>query len=58
MLPILRRAVEEGIAYGWRKAHKHTDKPSEDAIREAIEDAVMSEICEVFIIDEDDSANG
>lgn len=45
---IIDRAVEEGVAYGYRRAHKHTDKPSEQAIREQIKQAVMNELSEVI----------
>lgn len=44
---ILSRAVEEGIVYGWNRAHKHTDAPGEEAIKDEMERAVMNEICEV-----------
>jgi hypothetical protein len=44
---VLARAVEEGVAYGWNRAHKHTDTPSAEAIKEEIENAVMNEISEV-----------
>jgi hypothetical protein len=49
---ILARAVEEGVAAGWRRAHKHTAKPPEDHVRAAIEEAVLGEIAEVFTFDE------
>lgn len=52
--PVLERAVEEGIAAGWRRAHKHTDKPAPELIREAVLDAVLSAICEAFDFPEDD----
>lgn len=45
---IMRRAVEEGVAYGWRRAHKYNDKPDDASLKEAIEDGVMSEVCEWF----------
>lgn len=45
---VLRRAVEEGTAKGWRQAHKHADTPAEEDIREAIESAILDEICEWF----------
>jgi hypothetical protein len=50
--PVLERAVEEGVAYGWQRAHKHTDNPGEDLILDDIGQAVMSSICEAFEIDE------
>jgi hypothetical protein len=46
--PVLHRAVEEGVAYGYRCAHKHTDAPDVRAIEEQIVNAVMNEVCEYF----------
>lgn len=46
--PVLRRAVEEGVRYGYRRAHKHTESPGEERIIECVEDAVMNEIAEWF----------
>lgn len=45
---IMSDAVERGIAYGYNRAHKHTDKPAEETIRQQIHDAVMLELTEVF----------
>lgn len=45
---VLARAIEEGAEHGWNRAHKHTDKPDEFAVREAVTTAVMDAICEVF----------
>ena len=50
---VLSRAVEEGVAYGWRRAHKHTDAPGEDTIKEQILQGVLNEICEVFAFDDE-----
>lgn len=49
---VMSRAVEEGVAYGWQRAHKHTDAPDEVLIRTQIEEAVLNAICEVFSFDE------
>lgn len=49
---ILRRAVEEGTAYGYRRAFKHSEEPPEDTIRQEIETAIMAAIDEVFSFDE------
>jgi hypothetical protein len=46
--PVLWRAVEEGVQYGWRRAHKHTNTPDENYIEQQIVDAVLHEICEYF----------
>ncbi len=52
--PILETAIEEGVAYGWRRAHKHTDTPDEDAICSEIYSGVMNSICEYFEFDDED----
>jgi len=49
---VLSRAVDEGVTEGWRKAHKHTDTPGEDRLRETIAEAVLSEILEYFTLDD------
>lgn len=43
---VIVRAVEEGVAHGWRRAHKHTDEPDEDSACEAIVRGVIDELCE------------
>ena len=48
---VISRAVEAGIGYGWRRAHKHTNKPSDESVYDAIFTAVMNEICEVVKFD-------
>ncbi len=45
---VLRRAVEEGIDYGWMRAHKHTDKPDEAAVKDEILQGILNEVCEYF----------
>lgn len=50
--PILVQAVEEGVAYGFHRAYKHNDKPSDDEIKEAITNAVITELFEWFDIDD------
>jgi archaeosine-15-forming tRNA-guanine transglycosylase len=49
---ILEQAIEEGVRRGYSRAHKHVENPTEDAIIEHIEDAVMSAIHEYFTFDE------
>jgi len=46
---IIARAVEEGINYGWNRAHKHTDKPDEHHIKNEINTAVMNSLSEIII---------
>lgn len=45
---LLSECVERGIQGGWNRSHKHTDKPSEDLIKEEIERYVMLQIDEYF----------
>lgn len=49
--PLLVRCVEEGVDYGYMRAYKHTDTPDETAIKTAIQEAVVSAICEAFDFD-------
>jgi len=50
---VLQQAVEAGVAYGWQRAHKHVEEPSEDAIKQAIEQAVLNEISEWFDVSDE-----
>jgi hypothetical protein len=45
---LIVQCVENGIMVGWNRAHKHDENPDPEAIRNAIEHAVMNEICEWF----------
>jgi hypothetical protein len=45
---VMDDAVQNGIEYGWNRAHKHTDTPSEDVIKNEIREAIMLMICENF----------
>jgi predicted Zn-dependent protease with MMP-like domain len=40
--------------YGWRRAHKHTDTPEENAIVDQIIQGVLNEVCEYFDFDDED----
>jgi archaeosine-15-forming tRNA-guanine transglycosylase len=51
---ILEQAIEEGVRRGYHRAFKHVENPTEGAIIENIEDAVMSSIYEYFTFDEND----
>lgn len=43
--------VNDGIDYGWIRAHKHTDNPTEETIKTAIYDAITNNLCETFDFD-------
>lgn len=50
--PVLCRAIEDGVTYGWRRAHKHIDAPDARTIEEPIVTAVINEICQYFDFDD------
>ena len=50
---LISRALEEGADCGWQQAHKHTDTPEPDTVREAIVDAQMAKLDEIIIFDDD-----
>ena len=50
--PVLCRAIEDGVTYGWRRAHKHVDAPDAQTIEEQIVTAVVNEICQYFDFDD------
>lgn len=50
---LMQECVEAGVSYGLRRAHKHTDDPTEQQIEAAIVDAVMNEIAESWNFDDD-----
>ena len=48
---ILSDCVEHGINAGWTRAHKHTDTPSEELIKQEIEHYIMLDVSENFKFD-------
>ena len=52
--PVLLDAVEVGTSCGIRRAHKHVTNPTNDEIATAVVDAIMSELCERFHLDDED----
>lgn len=44
---LVERAVEEGVAMGWRRAHKHGNSP-DCVLTDDIEREVMLALCEVI----------
>jgi hypothetical protein len=51
---LLVQCVEDGVAYGYNRAHKHTDNPTPDVLKMKIEDGVLNAISEWFTFDEED----
>lgn len=50
---IISQSVGNGIAYGWNRAHKHTDTPDADYIKEQIFNAIMSNLCDILSFDDE-----
>ena len=52
---LMQECVELGVSYGMRRAHKHTDDPSEQQLEDAVVEAVMAMIAEKWVFDDDTS---
>ena len=48
---IITDKIEEGINYGWSRAHKHCDNPDENVIKEQIYNEITNVLCEVIDFD-------
>ena len=44
---IIARAVEEGVAYGYGRAHKH-GKPDEETLKNEVYNSVLNSLSEVL----------
>jgi hypothetical protein len=53
-LPIIERALEEGINYGYMRAHKHTATPSEDTLKHEMFQSVLNALHEIITFEGDD----
>ncbi|MEK6879012.1 MAG: hypothetical protein AABY22_05360 [Nanoarchaeota archaeon] len=51
---IISEAVEKGIMFGYKHAHKYDDKPDGEIIKEHIYNDIMNELSEIIIWDEND----
>jgi hypothetical protein len=51
---VLLLAVENGVQFGYARAHKHVETPTPDALQTTITDAVMNEVCEWFKFEEEE----
>ena len=45
---ILSEAITQGINWGWIHAHKHSNTPSEDTIKDYIYEDIMNSLSEIF----------
>jgi hypothetical protein len=51
---VLEMAINEGVQYGYRRAHKHVENPTEGAIIDSIQKNVMDCIYEWFDFEENE----
>jgi hypothetical protein len=52
---ILEMAVEQGVSYGYRRAHKHIENPTEGAIIDSIVEQVMNSLDEYFTFEDNET---
>lgn len=53
-LSLLELCLENGIARGYMRAHKHTNEPEEERLKQTIQAAVMEEFYEWFDFEGDE----
>lgn len=52
---LVAEAVEQGVGYGYMRAHKHVEAPEEDHLKNEITQAVLNAICEIIDFDPDET---
>ena len=50
---ILEMSVEQGVSYGYRRAHKHIENPTEGAIIDSVVEQVMNSLDDWFDFEEE-----
>jgi hypothetical protein len=51
---VLETAVEQGVSYGYRRAHKHIENPTEGAIIDNVVEQVMNSLDEWFTFEDEE----
>jgi hypothetical protein len=51
---VLEMCIKTGIERGWNRAHKYTDSPNENMIKQEIEEAIHCEVWEWFDMGDSD----
>jgi len=54
VVKLLEMCIQDGLAFGWVRAHKHNDDPTPIEIQEAQQSAIMGEIWEWFDMGDSD----
>jgi len=55
--PILLQAIEEGVLYGYNRAHKHVEKPDDILLVDTIVKCTMEAVLEWFEIEDSNMAS-
>ena len=51
--PVLEQAIEKGVRYGYRRAFKYNETPSEDEICNEVGEQVLNAIYDAFDFDDE-----
>ena len=54
---IVDDAIEKAIDYGYRRAFKYNDNPTEEHVKEQIHSSIMSDLSELINFDNTDELN-
>lgn len=54
-LKLLERCIEDGLASGWMRAHKHSDNPDAEHVQDSQYLAILNEIHEWFEFEQGDN---
>lgn len=52
---VLEMALEQGVRYGYNRAHKHVENPSEGAIIDSVVEGIMNSLYEWFDFEEENN---
>jgi len=55
--PVLLQAIEEGVLYGYNRAHKHVEKPDDILLVDTIVKCTMEAVLEWFEIEDSNMAS-
>jgi hypothetical protein len=54
---VLEECIDKGLNYGWRRAHKHDDNPTQTTIMLMQSEEIINEIYEWFDMGDDNAAD-
>jgi len=54
---VIDDAIDRAVRYGYNRAHKYADNPSEDLTIQEIHRAVMNELCEILNFDNENETD-